>query len=113
MAEAEAFQLGSERYTVLKTMPADGASRNCGGDSSLAFHFILDNSGSMGGNSEAALQAFSPLVDMATAPCSESALTEHVASPPLSHCPHPFVQVSPCSATRRKCSAADSAPPGR
>jgi len=67
--EAEAFQLGGERYNVLKIrQPARQASN--GSASNLAFHFVLDNSGSMGMNTVAAQQAFSPLVDLATAPCS-------------------------------------------
>eukprot|EP00966_Prymnesium_polylepis_P227574 5266607-Prymnesium_polylepis.1 len=76
-----AFQLGGERYNVLKLrQPVRQASN---GSAHLAFHFVLDNSGSMGMNTVAAQKAFSPLVDLATAPCSAPRHTRH-STPALS-----------------------------
>ena len=64
----KAFELGDGHHSILKLYPGEKVFD--GNEKKLAFHFVLDNSGSMHNNTKNAQQAFSPLVDVATVPCS-------------------------------------------
>ena len=65
--DASAFKLG-EQFSVVQLQALEHTTIKK--PTRIAFHFALDNSASMGSNTNLALKAFSPLVDMATDPCS-------------------------------------------
>ena len=66
--EATAFKLGAQ-YSVVE-LHSSQKTDETKKDARIAFHFALDNSASMGGNTNLAQRSFAPLVDMASDSCS-------------------------------------------
>lgn len=67
-ASARCEALGSGAWAVGLCLGADHPARSRRPPTRL--HFVLDNSGSMGGNSQHAQECFADLVDLASGPCS-------------------------------------------
>ena len=66
--EATAFKLGAQ-YSIVELHPSQKTDETKK-PARIAFHFALDNSASMGGNTNLAQRSFAPLVDMASDSCS-------------------------------------------